>query len=193
MFNSFIPSVTEQTSQGDYRTDLFSKRANDRIILLTGHIDSISATIVMAQLLYLESQNPDTDISLYINSPGGSVSDGLAIYDTIKHIKCDVNTICIGMAASMGAFLLSGGTKGKRYILPNAEVMIHQPFGGASGQASDIEICAKHILNIKENLNRILAENCERTFEEISDATDRDNWLSAQEAIEFGIVDKIIQ
>lgn len=192
MINSFVPTIAEQTSRGMYVTDLLSKLTNDRIVLLNGPIDNTTATVITAQLLYLESQDPAEEISLYINSSGGSVSDGLAIYDTMQHIKCNVNTICVGVAASMAAFLVSGGTKGKRYMLPNAEMMIHQPLGGTSGQASDIEICAQHILKVKEKINSIMATNCSKTVEEIEAATDRDKWLSAEEALAFGLIDKIL-
>ncbi len=187
-----IPYVIEQTSRGERSYDIFSRLLNDRIIMLNDQVDNNSASLIIAQMLYLESQDPDKDINFYINSPGGSVSAGLAIYDTMKYIKCDVSTICMGMAASMGAFLLSAGTKGKRYALPNAEVMIHQPSGGAQGQASDILINAKHIERTRENLNKMLAEATGKPLEQIAVDTDRDYWMTAEEAKEYGIVDKVI-
>lgn len=189
---AYVPYVVEHTTNGDRTHDLFSRLLKDRIVLLCEDVNYQSAQIIVGELLYLEAEDPDKDIHFYINSPGGSVSDGLAIYDTMNFIKCDVSTTCIGMAASMGAFLLSSGAKGKRYALPNAEVMIHQPLGGTQGQASDIKIAAEHILRTKAKLNRIMAENCGRTVEELEAATDRDNWLSAQEALDFGLIDKII-
>ena len=189
---NLVPMVVEQTSRGERSYDIFSRLLNDRIIMLNGQVDDASASLIVAQMLYLEGQDPDKDISFYINSPGGSVSAGMAIYDTMQYIKCDVSTICIGMAASMGAFLLSSGAKGKRYALPNAEVMIHQPLGGAQGQASDILISARHIERTRENLNKILSENTGKAIEQIALDTDRDNWLSATEAQEYGIVDKVI-
>ncbi len=189
---SLVPMVVEQTSRGERSYDIFSRLLNDRIIMLCEEVNDTSASLVVAQLLYLEGQDPDKDISLYINSPGGSVSAGLAIYDTMQYIKCDVSTICIGMAASMGAFLLSSGAKGKRMCLPNSEVMIHQPMGGAQGQVTDIKIHTDHILRIKENLNKILAANTGRTLEEIQRDTERDNFMTAQEAMEYGLVDKVI-
>ena len=189
---NLVPMVVEQTSRGERSYDIFSRLLNDRIIMLNGQVDDASASLIVAQLLYLEGQDPDKDISFYINSPGGSVSAGMAIYDTMQYIKCDVSTICFGMAASMGAFLLSAGTKGKRYALPNAEVMIHQPLGGAQGQASDILISARHIERTRENLNKILSENTGKSLEQIAIDTDRDNWLTANEAKEYGIVDKVI-
>ena len=189
---AYVPYVVEHTGNGDRTHDLFSRLLKDRIVLLCEDVNHQSAQIIVGELLYLEAEDPDKDIHFYINSPGGSVSDGLAIYDTMNFIKCDVCTTCIGMAASMGAFLLSSGAKGKRYALPNAEVMIHQPLGGTQGQASDIQIAAEHILKTKAKLNKIMAENCGRTVEELEAATDRDNWLSAQEALEFGLIDKII-
>ena len=188
----YVPYVVEHTSNGDRTHDLFSRLLKDRIVLLCDEVNYQSAQIIVGELLYLEAEDPDKDIHFYINSPGGSVSDGLAIYDTMNFIKCDVSTTCIGMAASMGAFLLCSGAKGKRYVLPNAEVMIHQPLGGARGQASDIKIAADHILRTKAKLNKIIAENCGRTIEEVEIATDRDNWLTAEQALEFGLVDKII-
>ena len=189
---AYVPYVVEHTGNGDRTHDLFSRLLKDRIVLLCEDVNHQSAQIIVGELLYLEAEDPDKDIHFYINSPGGSVSDGLAIYDTMNFIKCDVSTSCIGMAASMGAFLLSSGAKGKRYALPNAEVMIHQPLGGTQGQASDIQIAAEHILKTKAKLNRIMAENCGRTVEELEAATDRDNWLSAEEALKFGLIDKII-
>ena len=188
---TLIPYVVEQTSRGERSYDIFSRLLNDRIIMLNGQVDDASASVIIAQLLFLEGQDPDKDISFYINSPGGSVSAGLAIYDTMQYIKCDVSTICMGMAASMGAFLLSAGAKGKRYALPNSEIMIHQPLGGAQGQATDIKIAAEHILRTREKLNKILAENTGKPIEQIALDTERDNWLSAQEAMDYGIVDKV--
>ncbi|MBR0131833.1 MAG: ATP-dependent Clp protease proteolytic subunit, partial [Lachnospiraceae bacterium] len=172
--------------------DIYSRRLKDRIIFLDGEVNDASASVIVAELLFLESEDPGKDISLYINSPGGSVSAGMAIYDTMKYIKCDVSTICVGLAASMGAFLLSGGTKGKRYALPNAEIMIHQPLGGVQGQATEIEITAKQILKTKEKLNRMLAENTGKPYEQVVNDTDRDNWLSASEAKEYGLIDEVI-
>ncbi len=189
--NVLIPYVVERTSSGERSYDLYSRLLDDRIVFLTGPIDDALANTVVAQLLYLEGKDPTKDICLYINSPGGSVSAGLAIYDTMNYIKCDVSTICIGMAASMGAFLLSSGTKGKRYALPNSEIMIHQPLGGASGQASDIKIHAEHILRTKAKLNRILAENSGNDIATIERDTDRDNFLSAEEARAYGLIDKV--
>ena len=189
---SFVPYVVEQSAHGERSYDIFSRLLNDRIIVLSEDVNDTSASLVVAQLLYLEGQDPDKDISLYINSPGGSISAGMAIHDTIQYIKCDVSTICMGLAASMGAFLLSSGAKGKRYALPNSEIMIHQPLGGARGQATDIKIVADQIIKTKERLNRILAENTGRSIEEIARDTDRDNYLTAQEACEYGLVDKVI-
>lgn len=189
---SFVPYVIEQTSRGERSYDIFSRLLNDRIIMLNGEVNDASASVVIAQMLYLEGQDPDKDINFYINSPGGSVSAGMAIYDTMQYIKCDVSTICMGMAASMGAFLLSAGAKGKRLALPNSEIMIHQPLGGAKGQATEILIAAKHIERTRENLNRILAENTGKSIEEIAKDTERDNFMTAQEAFEYGIVDKVI-
>ena len=189
--NVLSPYVVERTSSGERSYDLYSRLLDDRIIFLTGPIDDAVANTVVAQLLYLEGKDPTKDICLYINSPGGSVSAGLAIYDTMNYIKCDVSTICIGMAASMGAFLLSSGTKGKRYALPNSEIMIHQPLGGAQGQASDIKIHAEHILRTKAKLNRILAENSGNDIATIERDTDRDNFLSAEEARAYGLIDKV--
>jgi ATP-dependent Clp protease protease subunit len=187
-----VPTVIEQTGRGERAYDIFSRLLNDRIIFLSDEVNDATASLVIAQLLLLEAQDPDKDISLYINSPGGSVSAGLAIYDTMNFIKCDVSTICVGMAASMGAFLLSSGAKGKRFALPNSEIMIHQPLGGARGQASDIKIHAEHILKMRDTLNRILAENTGKSLETIERDTDRDNFLSAQEAMEYGLIDRVI-
>lgn len=187
-----MPYVIEQTNRGERSYDIFSRLLNDRIIVLSDEVNDTTASLIVAQLLYLEGQDPEKDISLYINSPGGSVTAGIAIYDTMQYIKCDVSTICMGLAASMGAFLLSSGAKGKRYALPNSEIMIHQPLGGARGQATDIKIVADQIIKTKERLNRILAENTGRSIEEIARDTDRDNYLTAQEACEYGLVDKVI-
>ena len=189
--NLTMPDVIEKTAAGERSYDLASRLLEDRIIFLTGEVNDVSAHLVIAQLIYLEGKDPTKDISLYINSPGGSVSAGLAIYDTMNYIKCDVSTICLGMAASMGAFLLSSGAKGKRFALPNAEVMIHQPLGGTQGQASDIKIAAEHILRTKARLNRILAENCGRPISDLERDTDRDNWLTAEQAKEYGLIDKV--
>ncbi len=188
---ALVPYIVEQTSRGERSYDIYSRLLEDRIIFLSGEIDDAVANTVVAQLIYLEAKDPGKDISLYINSPGGSVSAGLAIYDTMNYIKCDVSTICIGMAASMGAFLLSSGAKGKRYALPNSEIMIHQPLGGAQGQASDIKIAAEHILRTKQKLNSILAQNSGKPISEIEKDTDRDNYLSAQEAQEYGLIDRV--
>ena len=188
---ALVPYVVEQTNRGERQYDIFSRLLNDRIIVLSDEVNDATASLVVAHLLYLEGQDSEKDISLYINSPGGSVSAGLAIYDTMQYIKCDVSTICMGMAASMGAFLLSSGAKGKRFALPNSEIMIHQPLGGAQGQASDIKIAAEHILRTREKLNKILAENTGKPVEQIAIDTERDNWLSAQEAMDYGIVDKV--
>ncbi len=187
-----IPYVIEQTSRGERSYDIFSRLLKERIIFLGEEVTDASASLTVAQLLFLESEDPGKDISLYINSPGGSVTAGMAIYDTMRYIKCDVSTICIGMAASMGAFLLAGGTKGKRIALPNAEIMIHQPSGGAQGQATEIQIVAEQILKTKEKLNRMLAENTGKPYEEVCRDTERDNWLTAQEALDYGIIDKIL-
>lgn len=183
--------VVEQTNKGERSYDIYSRLLEDRIIMLSGEIDDATANTVVAQLIYLEGKDPDKDICIYINSPGGSVTAGLAIYDTMNYVKCDVSTICIGMAASMGAFLLSSGKKGKRFSLPSSEIMIHQPLGGTQGQASDIKIQADHIIKIKEKLNRILSENTGKPIEEIERDTDRDNYLSAEDALSYGIIDKI--
>ena len=188
---SVIPYVIEQTSRGERSYDIYSRLLEDRIVFLTGEINDAVADAVVAQLLYLEGKDPNKDICLYINSPGGSVTAGLAIYDTMNYIKCDVCTICIGLAASMGAFLLSSGTKGKRFALPNSEIMIHQPLGGAQGQASDIKIQADHIIKTKHRLNTILAENSGKPYEVVERDTDRDNYLSAEDAKEYGLIDKI--
>ncbi len=189
---ALVPYVVEQTGNGERSMDIFSRLLNDRIIVLSDEVNSQTASLVVAQLLFLEGQDNEKDINLHINSPGGSVTDGMAIYDTMQYIKCDVSTICIGMAASMGAFLLSSGTKGKRICLPNAEVMIHQPLGQTKGQATEIEIAANHILKTKKKLNSILAANCGKTVEEVTADTERDNWLSAEEALAYGLVDKVI-
>ena len=188
---ALVPYVVEQTNRGERSYDIFSRLLNDRIIVLSDEVNDATASIVVAQLLYLEGQDPDKDISLYINSPGGSVTAGMAIYDTMQYIKCDVSTICMGMAASMGAFLLSSGAKGKRYALPNSEIMIHQPLGGAQGQASDIKIQAEHILRTKAKLNRILSENTGNDLAVIERDTDRDNYMSAEEARAYGLIDKV--
>lgn len=190
---SLVPYVVEQTSRGERSYDIFSRLLNDRIIMLNEEVNSTTASLVVAQLLYLEGQDPNKDISLYINSPGGSVTDGLAIYDTMQYIKCDVSTICMGMAASMGAFLLAAGTKGKRYALPNSDIMIHQPSGGAKGQATDIEIHTKHILHTKQKLNEILSQNTGQPIEVIAKDTERDNFMTAQQALEYGLIDKVIE
>ena len=189
---TMIPYVIEQTSHGERSYDIFSRLLNDRIIMLNDQVNSASASVIIAQMLYLEGQDPDKDIHFYINSPGGSVSDGLAIYDTMQYIKCDVSTICMGMAASMGAFLLAAGTKGKRFALPNSEIMIHQPLGQVQGQATDMKIHADHIIATKEKLNRILSERTGQPYEKVTVDTDRDNFLSAHEAMEYGLIDKVI-
>lgn len=189
---ALVPYVVEQTGRGERSYDIFSRLLNDRIIVLSDEVNDQTASLVIAQLLYLESQDSSKDISLYINSPGGSVSAGLAIYDTMQYIKCDVSTICMGMAASMGAFLLSSGAKGKRIALPNAEIMIHQPLGQAEGQATEILIRADHIKRTRSNLNRILSENTNQPIENIERDTERDNFMTAQEALEYGLIDKII-
>ena len=189
---STIPYVIEQTGRGERSYDIFSRLLSDRIIFLGEEVSDASASLIIAQLLFLEAVEPDKDIQLYINSPGGSISAGLAIYDTMQYIKCDVSTICMGLAASFGAFLLAGGAKGKRIALPNAEIMIHQPAGGTKGQATEIDIAAKHILRTRERLNHILAENTGRDYETICADTERDNWMSAQEAREYGLVDMIL-
>ena len=190
---SFIPYVVEQTSRGERSYDIFSRLLNDRIIFLSEEVNDTTASLIVAQLLYLENQDPDKDIQFYINSPGGSVTAGMAIYDTMQYIKCDVNTICVGMAASMGAFLLSAGTKGKRMALPNAEIMIHQPSAGTQGQITDMAIHMKRLQTIKDRMNRILAENTGKSLEEVTAACERDNFMTAQEALEFGLVDRVLE
>lgn len=190
--DSLVPMVVEQTNRGERSYDIFSRLLNDRIVFLSDEVNDVTASLVVAQMLFLEAQDPDKDISFYINSPGGSVSAGMAIYDTMQFIKCDVSTICIGMAASMGAFLLSSGAKGKRIALPHSEIMIHQPLGGARGQASDIQIQAEQILRIKRTLNEILSSNTGKPLETIEKDTDRDNYMTAQEALEYGLIDKIL-
>ncbi len=189
---ALIPYVIEQTGHGERSYDIFSRLLKDRIILLGEEVNDASASVIVAQLLFLEAEDPDKDISLYINSPGGSVTAGMAIYDTMQYIKCDVATICVGMAASMGAFLLAGGAKGKRYALPNAEVMIHQPSGGAQGQATEISIAAEHILRTKKKMNEMLAKNCGQPYERVAKDTERDNWMSAEEAKEYGLIDAVM-
>ena len=189
---SLVPMVVEQNSRGERSYDIYSRLLKDRIIFLGDEVNDATASLVVAQLLFLESEDPGKDIQLYINSPGGSVTAGMAIYDTMQYIKCDVSTICIGMAASMGAFLLAGGTKGKRYALPNAEIMIHQPLGGARGQATEIQIAAEHILKTRKKLNDILAENTGKPFEQIAADTERDNYMSADEALAYGLIDGVI-
>ncbi len=189
---ALVPYVIEQTNRGERSYDIYSRLLKERIIFLGEEVNEVTASLVVAQLLFLESEDPNKDINLYINSPGGSVTAGMAIYDTMQYIKCDVSTTCIGMAASMGAFLLSGGAKGKRYALPNAEIMIHQPLGGAQGQATEIQIAAEHILKTREKLNTILAANCGRPLEEIARDTERDNYMSAEQAKEYGLIDAVI-
>lgn len=190
---SLVPYVIEQTSRGERSYDIYSRLLKERIIFLGEEVNDVTAGLVVSQLLFLESEDPDKDINLYINSPGGSVTAGMAIYDTMQYVKCDVSTMCMGMAASMGAFLLSGGTKGKRLALPNAEIMIHQPSGGAQGQATEIKIAAEHILRTKKKLNTILSENTGQPYETIVKDTERDNWLTAQEALEYGLIDKVME
>jgi ATP-dependent Clp protease protease subunit len=192
LVNALVPIVIEQTAKGERSFDIYSRLLKERVIFLTGQVEDHMANLIVAQLLFLESENPEKDIYIYINSPGGSVTAGLAIYDTMRYIKCDIATVCVGQAASMGAFLLSGGTKGKRYVLPNARVMIHQPLGGFQGQATDFEIHAREILTIKEKLNRLMAEHCGKTLEEVVRDTERDNFLSAQQAVDYGLVDQIL-
>ena len=187
-----VPMVVQQTNRGERSYDIYSRLLNDRIVFLSEEVNDVTASLVVAQLLYLEAQDADKEISLYINSPGGSISSGMAIYDTMNFIKCDVSTICIGMAASMGAFLLAAGTKGKRIALPNSEIMIHQPLGGMQGQATDIKIHADHILRIKDKMNRILAENTGRSIEEVTAACERDNFMTAEEARAFGLIDRVL-
>ncbi len=189
---SLVPMVIEQTGRGERSYDIFSRLLNDRIIMLCDEVNDATASLVVAQLLYLESQDPEKDISLYINSPGGSITAGMAIYDTMQFVKPDVSTICVGMAASMGAFLLSSGAKGKRLALPNSEIMIHQPLGGAQGQATDIQIHAERIIKIKKHLNKILAENSGQPLEKIERDTERDNFMSAQQAVEYGLIDRVV-
>ena len=189
---SLVPVVVEQTSRGERSYDIFSRLLNDRIIFLGEEVNDTTASLVVAQLLFLEGVDPDKDISLYINSPGGSITAGMAIYDTMQYIKCDVSTICVGMAASMGAFLLSAGAKGKRFALPNSEIMIHQPLGGTQGQATDIKIHADRIIRIRKNLNQILAERTGKPLDVIERDTERDNFMSAQEAMDYGLIDKVI-
>ena len=191
--NSLVPMVVEQTSRGERSYDIYSRLLKERIIFLSDEVNDATASLVVAQLLFLESEDPSKDISLYINSPGGSVTAGMAIYDTMQYIKCDVSTICMGMAASMGAFLLAGGTKGKRMALPNAEIMIHQPSGGTQGQATEIEIAAEHILRTKKKLNTILSENTGKPVEQIAQDTERDNWMTAEQALEYGLIDSIVE
>ena len=190
--NALVPMVIEQTNRGERSYDIFSRLLNDRIVFLSDEVNDVTASLVVAQMLFLEAQDPDKDISFYINSPGGSVTSGMAIYDTMQFIKCDVSTICIGMAASMGAFLLSSGAKGKRIALPHSEIMIHQPLGGAKGQATDIQIQAEQILRIKRTLNEILASNTGKPLEVIEKDTDRDNYMTAQQALEYGLIDQIL-
>ena len=190
--NALVPIVIEQTAKGERSFDIYSRLLKERVIFLTGQVEDHMANLIVAQLLFLESENPEKDIYIYINSPGGSVTAGLSIYDTMRYIKPDIATVCVGQAASMGAFLLSGGTKGKRYCLPNARVMIHQPLGGFQGQATDFEIHAREILSIKEKLNRLMAEHSGKTYEQVCKDTERDNFLSAQQALEYGLVDAIL-
>ena len=189
---ALVPTVVEQTGRGERAYDIYSRLLNDRIVFLSDEVNDVTASLVVAQLLFLEAEDPDKDISLYINSPGGSVTAGMAIYDTMNFIKCDVSTICLGMAASMGAFLLAAGAKGKRIALPNSEIMIHQPLGGAKGQATDIKIQADLILRTRDNLNRILAENTGKSIEEIARDTERDNFMTSAQALEYGLIDKIL-
>lgn len=189
---SLVPYVIEQTSRGERSYDIYSRLLNDRIIFLGEEVNDVTASLVVAQLLFLESEDPSKDINLYINSPGGVITSGMAIYDTMQYVKCDVSTICIGMAASMGAFLLAGGAKGKRFALPNAEIMIHQPSGGAQGQATDINIAAEHILRTKKRMNEILAANTGKSIEIIAADTERDNYMTSEQALEYGLIDKII-
>ena len=189
---SLVPYVVEQTSRGERNYDIYSRLLKDRIIFLSDEVNDVTASLVVAQLLFLEAEDPNKDIHLYINSPGGSVTAGMAIYDTMQYIKCDVSTICIGMAASMGAFLLAGGAKGKRFAIPNAEVMIHQPLGGAKGQATEIQIAAEHILRTRKKLNEMLAANTGKSYEEVARDTERDNYMTAEEAKEYGLIDNVI-
>ena len=187
-----VPTVIETTNRGERAYDIYSRLLKERIVFLADEVNSVTAGLVVAQMLSLEAEDPEKDIHFYIDSPGGSVTDGMAIYDTMRYVKCDVSTICIGMAASMGAFLLAGGTKGKRLALPNAEIMIHQPLGGAQGQATEIQIAAEHILRTKKKLNQILSENTGQPFEKVSQDTERDNWMTAEEAKEYGLVDRVV-
>ena len=189
---SLVPYVIEQTSRGERSYDIYSRLLKERIIFLDTEVNDASASVSVAQMLFLEAEDPDKDIQFYINSPGGSISAGMAIYDTMNYVKCDVSTMCMGMAASMGAFLLAGGTKGKRFALPNAEIMIHQPSGGAQGQATEIEINAKHILQIRERMNRLMAANTGQSYETIAADTERDNWKTAEEAVAYGLIDKVV-
>ncbi len=191
--SSLVPYVIEQTSRGERSYDIFSRLLNDRIIMLSDEVNDVTASLVVAQLLYLEGQDPDKDIHLYINSPGGSITAGMAIYDTMQYIKCDVSTICVGLAASMGSFLLAAGAKGKRLALPNSEIMIHQPLGGAQGQASDIKIQADHILYIRNRMNHMLADMTGQPLEIIERDTDRDNWMNADDAVRYGLIDKVVE
>ena len=191
--NNLVPMVVEHTNRGERSYDIYSRLLEDRIVFLTGEVNDLSADIVIAQLLYLEGKDPEKDINLYINSPGGSVTAGMGIYDTMNYIKCDVQTICVGMAASMGAFLLSSGAKGKRFSLPNSEIMIHQPLGGAQGQASDIAIQAEHILKIKKRMNTILSRNCNQPLEKIEKDVDRDHYMTADEALKYGLIDRVFE
>lgn len=190
---SLVPMVVEQTNRGERSYDIYSRLLKDRIIILGDEVNQVTANLVVAQLLFLEAEDPDKDIMLYINSPGGSITDGMAIYDTMNYIKCDVSTICMGMAASMGAFLLAGGTKGKRLALPNAEIMIHQPLGGAKGQATDIQITAEHIIRTKKRMNTMMAEFTGQDYETICNDTERDNYMTAQEALKYGLIDRVIE
>ena len=190
---ALVPYVIEQTARGERSYDIYSRLLKERIIFLGEEITEHTASLAIAQLLFLEAEDADKDISIYINSPGGSVTAGMAIYDTMQYIKCDVSTICVGMAASMGAFLLAGGTKGKRKALPNAEILIHQPLGGAQGQATEIEIAARHIIRTKERMNRLLAQNTGKSYEDLVKDTDRDNWMTAQEAVEYGLIDSVVE
>ncbi|MBR1875848.1 MAG: ATP-dependent Clp endopeptidase proteolytic subunit ClpP [Lachnospiraceae bacterium] len=187
-----VPTVIETTNRGERAYDIYSRLLKERIVFLADEVNSVTAGLVVAQMLFLEAEDPEKDIHFYIDSPGGSVTDGMAIYDTMRYVKCDVSTICIGMAASMGAFLLAGGTKGKRLALPNAEIMIHQPLGGAQGQATEIQIAAEHILRTKKKLNQMLSENTGQPFEKVSQDTERDNWMTAEEAKEYGLVDRVV-
>ena len=191
--SSLVPYVVEQTSRGERSYDIYSRLLKDRIIFLDTEVNDASASLIVAQLLFLEAEDPEKDIQFYINSPGGSISAGMSIYDTMNYIKCDVSTMCMGMAASMGAFLLAGGAKGKRYALPNAEIMIHQPSGGAQGQATDMEIHTRHILDMKKRLNQILADNTGQPIDVIAKDTNRDNFMTAQQALEYGLIDKVIE